>query len=104
MSGCDHRSCVCISHGTGDCRPPDRDLDRRGSYPNGGDEFNLGNDINAANVVMKSTIPLWQVPRPTYMKMRVSLAELEYRVRPCGEIGRYLFDQLVENSGYPESV
>ena len=72
-----------------------------GSYPNGGDEFNLGNDINAANVVMKSTIPLWQVPRPTYMKMRVSLAELEYRVRPCGEIGRYLFDQLVENSDIP---
>jgi len=69
-----------------------------GAYPAGGGEFNLGNDINAANVVMKSGMELWQVPRPCYQLMSVSLAELEYRVRPCGEIGRYLFDQLVAHS------
>lgn len=26
----------------------------------------------------------------------VSMAELEYRVKPCGELGNYLFEQLVE--------
>jgi hypothetical protein len=72
-----------------------------GAYPAGGSEFNLGNDVNAANVVMKSNIELWQVPKPCYQLMSVSLAELEYKVRPCGKIGRYLFDQLVEHSQEP---
>lgn len=69
-----------------------------GCYPEGGQEYNLKNDINAANVVYNSPIPVWQVPKNVYERMPVSLAELEYRVRPQGEIGRYLFDQLVEHS------
>lgn len=75
-----------------------------GPYPAGGPEFNLGNDIHAANVVMKSKIELWQVPKPCYQLMNVSLAELEYRVRPLGMIGRYLFDQLVAHSQEPEAL
>ncbi len=69
-----------------------------GAYPNGGAEFNLGNDIAAANVVFSSDIEVWQVPKNVYEMIPVSLAELEYRVLPCGEIGRYLFDQLIEHS------
>ncbi|HAG68709.1 MAG TPA: nucleoside hydrolase [Lachnospiraceae bacterium] len=65
-----------------------------GAYPNGGQEFNLGNDINAANVVFQSPIELWQVPKNVYEMMNVSLAELELKVRPCGAIGEYLCDQL----------
>ncbi|MBD2847229.1 nucleoside hydrolase [Paenibacillus sp. IB182496] len=67
-----------------------------GPYPAGASEFNLSNDIAAANVVMRSSIPLWQVPQNVYKMMRVSLAELAVRVRPHGAIGQYLFDQLVE--------
>ena len=69
-----------------------------GRYPSGGPEYNLGNDINAANVVFGSNIPVWQVPKNVYEMIPVSLAELEYRVRPNGDIGRYLFDQLVEHA------
>lgn len=69
-----------------------------GRYPSGSVEFNLGNDIHAANVVFSSHIDLWQVPKNVYEMMPVSLAELEYRVRPCGEIGAYLCDQLEEHS------
>lgn len=69
-----------------------------GQYPTGGPEFNLGNDVEAARVIFNSNIELWQVPKNVYEMMPVSLAELEYRVRPCGEIGKYLFDQLVEHS------
>lgn len=68
-----------------------------GAYPTGAEEFNLGNDIHAANVVMKSPINLWQVPKNVYEMMAVSLAELELRVRPHGAIGKYLFDQLCEH-------
>lgn len=82
-----------------------------GAYPEGGKETNLKNDIIAANVVFNSRINLWQIPAPAFALMKVSLAELEYKVRPCGQIGRYLFEQLVEcdshfstipNKGWPK--
>lgn len=75
-----------------------------GTYPVGAPEFNLGNDVNAVNVVMQSEIELWQVPKNVYEMMPVSMAELEYRVSRCGEIGKYLFDQLVECSLKPSSL
>jgi purine nucleosidase len=67
-----------------------------GAWPNGGQEYNLSNDIHAANVVLQSTIPLWQVPMNAYITVRVSIAELIYKVKPCGEIGAYLVQQLME--------
>lgn len=75
-----------------------------GQYPTGDSEYNLSNDVHAANVVFKSTVALWQVPRDTYRYVMVSLAELEYRVKPCGELGNYLFQQLAEHSHSPTAV
>ena len=66
-----------------------------GQYPDGGFEFNCKQDIAAANIVMNSSIPLWQVPKNVYKQMAVSLAELQVRVKPYGKIGKYLFDQMV---------
>ncbi|MBR1445287.1 MAG: nucleoside hydrolase, partial [Firmicutes bacterium] len=65
-------------------------------YPSGGWEYNLKNDIAAANVVFKSKVDLWQVPRNVYRMMPVSLAELINRVYPCGKIGKYLADNVIE--------
>lgn len=67
-----------------------------GPYPHGGPEANLRNDIQAANIVFSSAVPLWQIPQNVYERMPVSMAELEYRVRPCGRIGAYLCDQMQE--------
>lgn len=66
-----------------------------GNYPEGGFEFNLKQDIAAANVVFKSSVPIWQVPMGVYKQMSVSLAELQQQVRPHGRIGKYLFEQMV---------
>lgn len=66
------------------------------SYPHGGKEFNLMNDIAAANIVFSSSAEVWQIPADVYCKPKVGLAELQYKVAPCGEIGEYLFTQLVE--------
>lgn len=65
-------------------------------YPKGGFEFNLMMDVNAVNVIFSSKVPVWQIPMSLYKVMAVSLAELELKVRPCGEIGKYLFEQMVE--------
>jgi purine nucleosidase len=67
-----------------------------GKWPEGEREFNLLNDIDAANAVMASPIELWMVPRTVYTSIRVSLAELALKVRPCGELGAYLFRQMIE--------
>ena len=67
-----------------------------GPWPNGGNEFNLSNDIHAANVVLQSGISVWQVPQNVYTMMRVSMAELQLKVQPYGEIGGYLFQQMVD--------
>lgn len=69
-----------------------------GEYPNGGDEFNLAQDIQAANVVFGSAMPLWQVPKSTYKLMEVSFAELVKNVRPCGEVGAYLCQQMFDEN------
>ncbi|MFC5451277.1 nucleoside hydrolase [Paenibacillus aestuarii] len=67
-----------------------------GVWPDGENEFNLSNDIHAANVVFQSNIPLWVIPRDVYSTMRVSIAELAVKVKPCGAIGEYLYQQLVD--------
>jgi hypothetical protein len=67
-----------------------------GIYPKGGQkEFNFGGDINAANVLFRSPMPVWQIPMDVYKTCIVSLAELQLKVKPCGRVGEYLFSQLV---------
>ncbi|TVR70004.1 MAG: nucleoside hydrolase [Sphaerobacteraceae bacterium] len=67
-------------------------------WPEGGTEYNLSNDIEAANVVFRSKLEVWQIPRPVYRRMPVSYAELLERVYPHGEIGKYLVEQTVEHN------
>jgi inosine-uridine nucleoside N-ribohydrolase len=67
-----------------------------GEWPVGGGEFNLSNDIHAANVVMRSQVEVWQIPSTVYRRMGVSHAELFERVYPYGALGRYLVEQLIE--------
>ncbi|TCR67666.1 nucleoside hydrolase [Bosea sp. BK604] len=67
-----------------------------GYWPVGNREFNLLNDIHAANVVMKSKVQVWQIPMTVYRMMAVGYAELYERVHDKGAIGKYLVDQLVE--------
>ena len=67
-----------------------------GPWPIGGWEFNLSNDVTAANVVFKSKVEVWQIPMTVYRQMPVSYAELVRRVYHCGPLGRYLVEQLVE--------
>lgn len=66
-----------------------------GKPPEGGAEFNLANDIAAGNVLMDSTLNVHLLPLNSTAAIKVTFAELFYHVRPYGEIGRYLCDQLV---------
>lgn len=63
-------------------------------YPNGGFEFNMRQDLEAARIVFESPINIWQVPADTYNTMELSFAELIRNVKPCGKMGEYLCEQM----------
>lgn len=67
-----------------------------GEWPVGGREYNLSNDIEAANVIFASKLEVWQIPSPVYRIVAVSYAELMERVYDKGPLGKYLVDQLVD--------
>ena len=73
------------------------------TYPAGGREFNLVNDVGAANVVFMSNAEVWQIPTKVYAMPNVSLAELQVKLAPHGAIGNYLFKQLIEFLTYADS-
>ena len=64
------------------------------TYP--GIEFNLRNDIAAANVVYDSGITVWQVPSNVYSQVSVSYAELEEKIGGTSKLADYLISQTVE--------
>lgn len=59
-------------------------------------EFNSGNDIPAGNIVLGSGAEIWLIPSNVYCTMLIGIAELQKRVYPCGNIGKHLFEQLVQ--------
>ena len=66
-----------------------------GPYPEGRPEFNVMQDPEASRAVLESGAEIWQTPQDVYCTLEVTLAELKRRVFPCGEPGRYLYEQLV---------
>jgi inosine-uridine nucleoside N-ribohydrolase len=74
------------------------------SYP--GIEFNLSNDIAAANVVYDSGITVWQVPSSVYSVVSVGYAELEEKIGGTSKLADYLIAQLVEwnDRRHPEPI
>jgi len=64
------------------------------AYPKGGLEYNQDGDRIAANIVMESDIPLWQLPTPVYMLARFGMAELAEKVGRQGKLGQFLFDRV----------
>lgn len=69
-----------------------------GPYPEGRPEFNVMQDPEAVKILLESSATVWQITQDTYAKLEVSLAELAARVRPCGAIGKYLVEQLLEEN------
>lgn len=65
-----------------------------GQYPAGGREPNLQQDVYAAQVLFDSPMNIWQVPMNAYSCTFISFAELIQKVKPCGEVGKYLVENM----------
>ena len=71
-----------------------------GDYPEGGWEYNLFNDIDAASYVFSSGVDIIQIPRSVYQMLTVSFSELHLNLQGT-ETGDYLLSQLYEHSLEP---
>ncbi|WP_431074280.1 nucleoside hydrolase [Microbacterium phyllosphaerae] len=58
-------------------------------------EFNLVNDVAAAEAVFASGVEIWQIPMPVYTMIGVGHAELRERLSGTSPLGDYLVDQLI---------
>lgn len=63
-------------------------------YPKGGCDFNMKQDLAAARAVFGSEVALWQLPVNVYGTVEVTMAEIAHKIRPCGTVGRYLYDMM----------
>ena len=63
-------------------------------YPKGGYDFNMKQDLAAARAVFGSEVALWQLPVNVYGTVEVTMAEIAHKIRPCGTVGRYLYDMM----------
>lgn len=64
-------------------------------YPNGGWEYNLSRDILSANIVFYSLKDIWQIPRPVYSSMGLTLSELFLRLKGRGELEDLILNRII---------
>ena len=64
-------------------------------YPNGGWEYNLSRDILSANIVFNSLKDIWQIPRPVYSSMGLTLSELFLRLKGRGELEDLILNRII---------
>jgi hypothetical protein len=66
-----------------------------GNYPDGGWEYNMAADPEAARFVFEdSMVPLWQVPQAAYRQCQFSIAELTEVMRPMSPLTEWLYDRF----------
>jgi inosine-uridine nucleoside N-ribohydrolase len=66
-----------------------------GRYPDGKGEFNMLQDVLAAQILFESDMPLWQVPSNVYGGMNITLSEIVTKVKPYGAVGQYLAEEMI---------
>lgn len=66
------------------------------AYPQGGLEPNMEEDIRAAQICFASNVNIWQIPMNVYSQCFISIPEIMLKIKPCGEIGAYLAQELLE--------
>lgn len=69
-----------------------------GPYPVGRPEFNVMQDPHAVRAVLNSSAAVWQIPQDVYASLEITLAEIAWKIGSCGNIGKYLLDQLAEDN------
>lgn len=68
-----------------------------GAEPDGGWEYNLATDLEAArHVIEESGVPVLQIPQDAYRQMQYAIAELTADMRPISPFSQWLYDQFTD--------
>lgn len=66
-----------------------------GNYPDGGWEYNLATDADAARRVIEgSPVPLWQIPQGAYRQMQYPVSAMRSRLLPLSPFAAWLYDRF----------
>ena len=65
----------------------------------GGEELVVAAD--QGYILRDTQVEVWQIPASGYVSIRTSLAMLQQRLAPCGEVGAYLLRQMDEYNNGP---
>lgn len=67
------------------------------AYPEGGSEYNLVTDIDAARHVFEhSKIPIWQIPDTAYRQLQLSVAEMTADFPNISAVTRWLYGRYAD--------
>ena len=66
-------------------------------YPQGGSEYNLSTDLDAARAVIeRSRMPIWQIPAGAYRQLQMSVAEMTATLRPMSATTNWLYGRYAD--------
>lgn len=67
------------------------------AYPQGGHEYNLNTDLEAARfVIERSGIAIWQVPDQAYRQLQISVAEMQSDFRGISSVTQWLYGRYAD--------
>jgi purine nucleosidase len=67
-----------------------------GGSVEGSAEYNRDTDAGSADAVLSSPMPIVQVPREVYERLRVSIAEVRYDLAEASFVGAWLAERLLD--------
>lgn len=68
-----------------------------GAYPQGGHEYNLNTDLEAARfVIERSGMAIWQVPDQAYRQLQISVAEMLSDFRGISPLTQWLYGRYAD--------
>lgn len=66
-------------------------------YPQGGSEYNLSTDLEAARAVIeRSRMPVWQIPAGAYRQLQMSVAEMASTMQPISPATAWLYARYAD--------
>ena len=64
-------------------------------YPKGGWEYNLSRDVNSAREVFSSLQNIWQIPRPVYSTMGITISNLYAKLKGKSVVHDLILNRII---------
>lgn len=73
-------------------------------YPKGGWEYNLSRDVNSAREVFSSLQNIWQIPRPVYSTMGITISNLYAKLKGKSAVHDLILNRIIDWNMLPSGA